>query len=209
VLRNKSLVIVSILVLVLAIVAMACAPAAPAKPVVTPPVVTPPVVTPPVVTPPVTTPVEPVAPAIKTSYEATLYTNDKYGFSILYPKGWTSENVTLSGGVLYVKGDKGLVYVAVRPANPNDWGSTAMDFLKDLIKAGGRDFTPGIDSNNPITFADGKTVGREIVLSAAFGLAKGACGIVMKDGNAIIVLGATDPGQLNLYKEIAKTLSVK
>ncbi len=204
-LKHKALVIVSILVLVLAFVAISCAPAKPPAPPPAPPVA--PVVTTP--TTPGTTPVAPVAPVMKTSYEATTYTNDKYGFSILYPKAWTSENVSLSGGVLYVKGDKGLVYVAVRPANPDDWGSTAMDFLKDLIKAGGKDFTPGIDSNDPVTFTDGKTKGRMIVLSAAFGLAKGACAIVMKDGNAIIVLGATDPGQMVLYKEIANTLSVK
>ncbi len=204
-LKHKALVIVSILVLVLAFVAISCAPAKPPAPPPAPPVA--PVVTTP--TTPGTTPVAPVAPVMKTSYEATTYTNDKYGFSILYPKAWTSENVSLSGGVLYVKGDKGLVYVAVRPANPDDWGSTAMDFLKDLIKAGGKDFTPSIDSNDPVTFTDGKTKGRMIVLSAAFGLAKGACAIVMKDGNAIIVLGATDPGQMVLYKEIANTLSVK
>ena len=204
-LKHKALVIVSILVLVLAFVAISCAPAKPPAPPPAPPVA--PVVTTP--TTPGTTPVAPVAPVMKTSYEATTYTNDKYGFSILYPKAWTSENVSLSGGVLYVKGDKGLVYVAVRPANPDDWGSTAMDFLKDLIKAGGKDFTPGIDSNDPVTFTDGKTKGRMIVLSAAFGLAKGACAIVMKGGNAIIVLGATDPGQMVLYKEIANTLSVK
>ncbi len=204
-LKHKALVSVSILVLVLAFVAISCAPAKPPAPPPAPPVA--PVVTTP--TTPGTTPVAPVAPVMKTSYEATTYTNDKYGFSILYPKAWTSENVSLSGGVLYVKGDKGLVYVAVRPANPDDWGSTAMDFLKDLIKAGGKDFTPSIDSNDPVTFTDGKTKGRMIVLSAAFGLAKGACAIVMKDGNAIIVLGATDPGQMVLYKEIANTLSVK
>ncbi len=204
-LKHKALVIVSILVLVLAFVAISCAPAKPPAPPPAPPVA--PVVTTP--TTPGTTPVAPVAPVMKTSYEATTYTNDKYGFSILYPKAWTSENVSLSGGVLYAKGDKGLVYVAVRPANPDDWGSTAMDFLKDLIKAGGKDFTPGIDSNDPVTFTDGKTKGRMIVLSAAFGLAKGACAIVMKGGNAIIVLGATDPGQMVLYKEIANTLSVK
>jgi hypothetical protein len=205
VLKHKSLIMVSVLVLVMALVAISCAPAKP----VTPPVVVPPVVVPPVVVPPGTAPVVPVAPVMKTSYEATTYTNDKYGFSILYPKSWTSEEAKLSGGVLYVKGDKGLVYVAVRPSDPNDWGSTAMTFLQDLIKAGGKDFTPGIDSNNPVTFTDGKTKGRMIMLSAAFGLAKGACAMVMKDGNAIIVLGGTDPGQMDLYKEIGNTLSIK
>jgi len=213
VLKHKSLIMVSVLVLVLAVVAMSCAPAKPVTPpVVTPPVVTPPVVTPPVVTPPVVTPpavTPPAAPAveIKTSFEAATYTNDASGFSVMYPKAWEAGKVSLTGGVLFAKGGDDLIYVAVRPST--DFKASAMEFLADLIKASGASINPDFDGEQAVTFADGKTKGTAIMLSALFGSKKATVYGLIKDGKAIMVMCGTVPKSLPIYKEIGSTLSVK
>ncbi len=213
-LKNKSLVIVSILVLVLAVVAMSCAPAAPAKP---PAPVTPPPAAP-VTPPPAPTanatvpaaPVAPVAPAIVekvTSYKSVKYTDPTYKFSVAYPDGWTVEKVTLPGGVFYAKGQgKDLIYVAVRPAT--EFKDTANTFLADLIKLSGAAFAPSIDNESTVTLADG-TKANVIALSAAFGMAKATITGVLKDGNAIMIMAGTDPKNMELYKEIGSTLITK
>jgi len=214
VLKHKSLVMVSILVLVLAVVAMSCAPAKPpAPPVVAPPVVAPPVIAPPVVAPPVVAPpvvAPPVAPAIVekvTSYKSQKYTDPTYKFSLAYPEGWSKEAATLPGAVLYSKGTgKDLIYVAVRPAT--NFQDAALAFLSDLIAAAKVPFVPGVDSTAKVTLADG-TVADVILLSAAFGQAKGVVTGVIKDGKAIMICGATDPKSVELYKEIGSTLIVK
>jgi len=213
VLKHKSLIMVFILVLVLAVVAMSCAPAKPPAPPPAPPaapVVTPPVVTPPVVTPPTTTPVTPTpaapAPVITTSFEAATYTNETPGFFLKYPKAWASGAVVLKGGVFYAAGDDGLVYVAVRPAT--DFQEAAMTFMKDLI-ALKANVNPELVSVKEVTFADGKTKGTEIMLSALFGSQKASIYGVIKDGNAIMVMNGTNPKNLALYSEIGKTLTLK
>lgn len=214
-LKHKSLVMASILVLILAVVAMSCAPAKPTpppeppKPVepVTPP--TPP--TPPATpeTPAVTPPTPPAAPAveIKTSYEAATYTDDKYGFSILYPKAWAKQEVKLKGGVFFAKGGDDLVYVAVRPAT--NFKDASMTLLADLIALSGAAINPDFDSEAALTFADGKTKGTAILLSALFGSKKATVYGVLKDGNAIMVMCGTVKNNVELYKEIGSTLSVK
>jgi len=216
VLRNKSLVIVSILVLVLAVVAMACAPATPAKPV-TPPVTTPvtpptppaPPVTPPAATANATVPATPPAPpvaAIKTSFEAATYTNATPAFTVKYPKAWESGAVKLAGGVFYAKGGDDLIYVAVRPAT--DFQAAATELMSDLIKLSGVALSPNVDSIKDVTFADG-TTGKEVMLSALFGSKKATVYGIIKDGKAIMVMNGTVPKSLPLYSEIGKTLSAK
>jgi hypothetical protein len=212
VLKNKSLVIVSILVLVLAVVAMACAPAAPAKPPVTPaapPVVTPPTTpsaTPPAAPPAAETPAAP-APEIVTSFEAATYTNTDPAFTVKYPKTWEAGKVSLPGGVFYAKGGDDLIYVAVRPAT--NFKDSATTFLADLIKLSGVALSPNVDSEKTVTFLDGKTQGNEIMLSALFGQKKATVYGVIKDGKAIMVMCGTAPKNLALYSEIGKSLVVK
>lgn len=208
-LKHKSLVMVSVLILVLAVVAMSCAPAKPAPPPTppAPPVVTPPVVTPPVVTPPAAT-TPPAAPAIVekvTSYTSQKFSNDT--LSIAYPADWVGTKTTIPGAVFYGKGTgKDVVFVAVRPAT--DFQAAASTFLADLIAASGANFTPSVDNVATVTLADG-TKANVILLSAAFGMAKAAITGVIKGGNAIMVVGASDPGHLALYQEIGSTLIVK
>ena len=210
-LKHKSLVMVSILVLVLAVVAMSCAPAKPPAPPPAPPAppaaTTPPAVTPPAVTPPAATTPPPAAAIVEkvTSYTAKKFTNDK--LSIAYPADWTVTETKIDGAVFYAKSaGKDLVFVAIRPATV--FKDAANTFLADLIKASGAAFSPGIDSEATVVLADGSKA-EVILLSAAFGMAKAAVTGVLKGGNAIMVVGATDPKSMALYQEIGSTLIVK
>jgi len=198
VLKHKSLVIVSILVLVLAVVAMACAPATPPKPV-----------TPPVVTPPVTPPVAPPVVVKPTSFESAVYTNDTYGFSVKYPKAWEIGKASLPTSVFYAHGGDDMVYIDVRPATNFKDASVAL--LADLIKAKGLIVTPNVDLDKAATLADGKTAANEVLLSASvlFQTKNGYCFGLIKDGKAIIVMTGLDPKKLDLFKEIAQTLTLK
>ncbi|MCX6006191.1 MAG: hypothetical protein NTZ34_02885, partial [Chloroflexi bacterium] len=121
--KDKALVIVTILVLVLSVVAMSCAPAAKPATTTPPTTTTPAATTPPASTatpqaPPATTTTPAAAPEVKTSYEATTYTNDKYGFSIKYPKSW----ITIDAGayVFAAAADQGqtsdTLFILVVPA---------------------------------------------------------------------------------------------
>jgi hypothetical protein len=215
VLKNKSLVIVSILVLVLAVVAMACAPAAPAKPAETPaaPPAAPETPAAPPAAPetpaaPPAAPATPAAPApeIVTSFEAATYTSTDPAFSIKYPKTWVAGDVKLDGGKFYAKGGDDLVYVAVRPAT--NFKDAASTFLADLIKLSGVALSPSVDSEKTVTFLDGSQ-GNEIMLSALFGSKKATVYGVIKDGKAIMVMCGTQPKSLALYSEIGKSLVVK
>ena len=212
-LKHKSLVMVSILVLVLAVVAMSCAPAKPATPpappaapVVAPPVVTPPVVTPPVVTPPV------VAPVVEkpTSFESQKYTDDAKGIAVRYPKTWAAAASSLKTSIFTGSGgDAGFVIIDIRPAT--NFTDAAVSFLSDMIAAKGLAVNPNVDSQNKLTLADGTTAAYDATLSASvlFQTKTVYCFGILKDGNAIIVASGMDPKNLDLYKEIAKTLAIK
>ena len=209
-LKNKSLVIVSVLVLVMAVVVMACAPAAtPETPAATPetPAATPetPAATPETPAATTETPAAP-APEVVTSFEAATYTNEDPAFTIKYPKTWVPGEVKLEGGVFYAKGGDDLVYVAVRPAT--DFKAAATTFLADLIKLSGVALSPNVDSEKTVTMLDG-TQGNEIMLSALFGSKKATVYGVIKDGKAIMVMCGTSPKSLDLYSEIGKSLVVK
>jgi hypothetical protein len=140
-----------------------------------------------------------------TSYTAKKFTNDK--LSIAYPADWVATDTTLAGAVFYGKSaGKDLVFVAIRPAT--SFKDASLVFLADLIKASGAAFSPGIDTEAKVTLADGSKAD-VITLSAAFGMAKAVITGVLKGGNAIMVVGATDPKSLALYEEIGSTLIVK
>ena len=158
--------------------------------------------------PATTTPPAAAAPAIKTSFEAATYTNDQPGFSVTYPKAWGTRTSTLAGVVFYgVLDANNIIVIGVRPAT--NFKDAAVTFLSDFIAAAGASFVPSVDGENTVTLADGKTQANEIVLSVAFGLKKGVIYGVLKDGKAIMVLVALDPKNMELYKEIGKTLTLK
>lgn len=223
--KNKAFLAITVIMLTLAVFALSCAPAASTqKPAATttpaattpapttPAPTTPAPTTPATTTPPTTpaapqTPSAPAAPVIKTSFEAATYTNDQYGFSVMYPKSFAEAKATVPGGVFYAKADKDVIYVAVKPAT--DFKDASVAFLTDLIAASGMSVVPGVDAENTITLADGKTKANQVLMSAAFGMAKAACTGVIKDGKAIMIVGASDPKSLELYKEIGTTLIIK
>jgi len=213
VLKNKSLVIISVLVLVLAVVAMACAPATPATPPAPPAAPETPAAPPaapetPAAPPAAETPAAPPAPEIVTSFEAATYTNADPAFTVKYPKTWKVEASKVSGAVLFAKGEgNDIVMVGVRPATSIK--DAAIALLADYILSLGAGITPGVDSEKTVTLADGKTQANEILMSALFGARKGYAYGVIKDGKAIMVLAGTDPKHLDLYSEIGKTLVVK
>ena len=133
------------------------------------------------------------------------YINYDYLFSVQYPATWTSQTVTLSGDVFYAKGtDKDIVHIAIRPAT--DFKDAATTYLTDLIAERGVSLTPGIDSESIVTLSDG-TQAIQILYSALFGSNKFAITGVLKDGNAIMVCGASDPKNMDLYKAIGQTLT--
>ena len=157
-------------------------------------------------TPTTTTPPAPPIVEKVTSYKSQKYSDPTYKFSVAYPEVWTSAPATLSGSVFYAKGPgKDVVYIAVRPAT--NFKEASNTFLVDLITSSGAAFSPSVDNEFTITLADG-TEADVILLSAAFGMAKAAITGVIKDGNAIMVLGASDPMNMALYQEIGSTLIV-
>lgn len=135
--------------------------------------------------------------------ENGIYINYDYRFSVHYPETWTSQTVTLSGGVFYAKDDDDLVYIAVRPAT--NFTDAATTFIADLIALSGVALTPTIDSETTVTLADGTTA-NQIIFSALFGSKKLVVTGVIKDGNAIMVLCGSSPTNIDLYKAIGQSL---
>jgi hypothetical protein len=141
-----------------------------------------------------------------TTFKGVKYTDPTYKFSVAYPDGWKSETPTLKGGVFYAVGPDGdVIYVAVRPAAT--FKVAAGPFMQDLLAAKNITIIP-TSEESVITLADG-TKADVVVLSLPFGLAKAAITGVIKDGNAIMVLGASKTANIELYKEIGSTLLTK
>jgi hypothetical protein len=218
--KNKVWVIMAVIVLALAVVAMSCAPAA--KPAATTP---PPAATLPAATPPAAPPAPPGGPtapaatapaAIKTSFDATTYTNDANGFTFMYPKTWVKGEAvndqvvnlvastaqgadSINADVLAQAADFSVAMKAAYDADPQ---------LKSLgVKV-------DIVSTKPVTLADGKTQGNEAIISAKimglydlYGYGIG----VNKGGKTIMLTGFTLGGQAkkDQITEICKTLALK
>jgi len=142
-----------------------------------------------------------------TTFDAVKYNDPTYQFSVAYPAGWTPTPTTLKGGVFYAKGPGGdFVHIAVRPAT--NFRDAAITYLKDLIASTGISLSPNIDNEKTISLADG-TQANVILLSASMFEVKAAVTGVIKDGNAIMICGARNPKNLELYQEIGSTLVVK
>ncbi len=212
--KNKAFVMVAILVLVLATVAISCAPAAKPATTTAPAATTPPATT----TAPATTPAAPpptppvpstatpppaaapAAPVIKTSFEATTYTDTKNGYSVMYPKSWTTGDFSkIPGAVFLAASGKDDIIIGVRPATSFKDASVA--FVTDIITASGQSFTPSVDAENNVTLADG-TKADQVLVSAAFGMAKGASTGIIKNGNAIMIVTLSDPGKWTCIKRL-------
>jgi len=135
--------------------------------------------------------------------ENGIYINYDYRFSVHYPATWTSQTVTLSGGACYAKEEDDLVYIAVRPAT--NFKDAATTFVVDFINLFGVALTPTVESETIVTLAD-DTPGNQILFSVLFGSKKLVVTGVIKDGNAIMVLGGNSPMHIDLYKSIGQSL---
>lgn len=99
----------------------------------------------PAATTPATTPAKPAeqpaaaAPAAPaTSYKATIYTDDKYGYSIAHPKDWKQQELQTGEGIFYVYNAKPIAglpnfYVSVYPTtNAEEISKISAKLYKDL-----------------------------------------------------------------------------
>ena len=147
------------------------------------------------------------APTPHPPYEYATYTSDLYGFSVKFPSAWAISQSTVSGVVFYAIGTgRDRLYIAVRPATNFEDAST--QFVTDLLSASGAALTPSIDSENTIILDDGTTQATQIIYSALFGSVKFVVTGVIKAGYAVMVCGAIDPMNLELYKEMGETLNI-
>jgi hypothetical protein len=125
----------------------------------------------------------------------------------MYPKSWTTGDFSkIPGAVFLAASGKDDIIIGVRPATSFKDASVA--FVADIITASGQSFTPSVDAENAVTLADG-TKADQVLVSAAFGMAKGASTGIIKNGNAIMIVTLSDPGKMDLYKEIGLTLLAK
>lgn len=161
------------------------------------------------------TPIAPPIPVEKpTSYESERYTNDTYGFSIRYPKTWSSRKPPLDTSVFMASAtlqepDKLAVVVNIRPAT--NFKNAARDLMYELLKQRVTQPIPyeafNVVSENTTQLDDGKTTAYEVCW--AIGNYRVYYYGILKDGNAIIVAAGWDADHLDLYKEIIHTLTFK
>jgi hypothetical protein len=182
----------------------------PAAPAATPPAA-PPAPTP---TPPVSAPSVTEKP---TSFEATTYNNDQYGFSVKYPKSWAKDNL-IGDMVLRVAAQAGdLQSDAIAAAvvdKPSDYGKAAREAVDATLAASGVPVKTKLESIKTTTLSDGVTPAKEAVLSAdvygMYQLYVYALG-TDKGEKTISAIGLTIKGDSSkaLVKEIVQTLAVK
>jgi hypothetical protein len=215
----KFVTILMVMLLVLGLALVACkAPAKPvtppAPPAATPPAATPPAATPPAATPPATPPAAPTA-AGPTSYPAAAYTNDKYGFSIQYPKDWVArpelvtmpEHLAAFGVAAFVPGVVLYAYDADAPES-KDW------IVASLVKVG--NVSPKVTSDiKEETLADGTkayTYQAGYISATGYDIASYFLD-ADKDGKRIRVnvftIDAFAPYDAKLFSEVAHTLTFK
>ena len=230
--RRSAIVLVTIMLIVgVALSSCApggCAPTAPpadkpadtgtpATPAETPPAVTTEETTPaapPSEPSPVSTPQVTEKP---TSFEAATYNNDQYGFSVKYPKSWSSEKL-IGDMVMRVAAKAGDIQSDAAAAavvdKPSDYGKAIKEAVDETLAASGVPVKTKIESINATTLSDGTTPATEAVLSAdiygMYQLYVYALG-TDKGEKTIAVIGLTIKGDANkaLLKEIAQTLTVK
>ncbi|MBN1375078.1 MAG: hypothetical protein JXA01_02860 [Dehalococcoidia bacterium] len=189
-LKNRTMAIVTILVLALAIVAMSCAPAAPAA----------------------TEPAKPAAtePA-KLSFEATTFTSDKNGYSMQYPKSWT---VTANPDYDLMAKDGSETtadtLICVTLAKADDISKAAKDFLDNTPTFKQYNVKCDIKSTKETKLADGTPAVQtemfvQIIIYAVNIYVVGAT----KGDKTVLVYTYTFGTKLDKIKEIANTLVFK
>jgi hypothetical protein len=202
-----------IAVLTLTVLCVACAPAAPAasKPAATPstPAATP---SAPATTPAATPAVTPAAPAVKpieTSFTPATFTNDAYGFSIMYPKKWAGEAV--KDPVLLSVREGGQVpnltvtifnFATVEKEVADIWAAVPMTNIKYVTKG------------QEIVSHDGKNKGQYDIYTSDYpgGIKLRSFGASYQRGEKVVSFSITTMDGLEdeaLYKEVFNTVTFK
>jgi hypothetical protein len=167
---------------------------------------------------PVQQPQQPVAqpqqPVEKpTSFESALYTNDKYGFSIKYPKKWVKKDAT-GDMVFWITSTEQMTadvaFVRVIPKTA-DYAKAIKESLDQYPGFQGLTAGAKFDSSGATTLPGTKTPAFDgwltfkvmMYTAHVYGLA------VDKGDNTIIAVGATVGEAQDLVKEIAQTLTLK
>ncbi|MBN1375141.1 MAG: hypothetical protein JXA01_03185 [Dehalococcoidia bacterium] len=215
-LKNKTLSIVTILVLALAVVAMSCAPAAePTKPAATEPAK--PAATEPA-KPAATEPAKPAATepakpaAAEVSFEADTYTNDEYGFSLKYPKAWIVRD---KAGYAFYANDSDettadTAFTAIA-AKTDDIAGAAKAFLDESETFKKYNVKCDIVSQEKGTLADGKTPCTKAALHVTiiiYSINIYAVGAVKGD-DTIMVIAYTFGTKTEKIQELCSSLAFK
>lgn len=153
-----------------------------------------------------------------TSFQSVLYSDDKYGFSIKYPKGWI-KNEVWNDIVFWASRSEDVatdsIYICV-VTKTTDYANLIKECLRKYPNIQGFSGKITEDPGAAITLADGKTQAFEAKISleiealdyyriSSYGLA------VDKGANTIVVMGVTtgEQKQQDLLKEIAQTITLK
>ena len=168
-------------------------------------------------------PAQPQQPAVQppqhverpTSFQSVLYSDDKYDFSIKYPKGWIKKEVwndIVFWASRSEEVDTDSIYICV-VTKTADYANLIKECLSKYPNTQGFNGKITEDPGAAITLADGKTQAFEAKLSrqiltydiSSYGLA------LDKGANTIVVMGVTTGGQKqqDLLKEIAQTITLK
>lgn len=157
---------------------------------------------------------QPTTPTAKQlSFEAKTYTNDKYGFSIQYPKEWVPRNELINEIVVAAFGVGAAVpgmSISVADANAPltaDWIVAQANSLPDTSKGNVTSFTPTTLNDGTPAFKYALTYNYQAFEIKSFGIAAD------KDGKRIRAwvwtIDAFYPYNENLFSEIVHTLSFK
>lgn len=207
------LVCVTLAILMVSVLA-ACAPAAtttPAKPATTEKPATTPPAQKPTTLPPTTPPAPPAAsPAIKTSYEAKTYTNDKYGFSFQYPAAMTAAPEPKAKYGVFEAAEP--MAVPAVSASVLDTDKVEAQSEESLKSVGGSDIKTV--STTDITLADGKTKAKLTELawkSSGYDITTWSVAVDKGDGKTVSVsyTSLKDMIDTKVAQECVKTLVIK
>ena len=190
---KKLLVILSIVAVIVTTVLAACAPAAAPPPARTPPAATPPPATP--------KPVEP-------KFTAASYTNEQYGFSLMYPKKWEVYQAVTAPSIWIVKENNDLPTLDIMVFNKASVSKEFDDMMASRKLTGAKNVVQWQD----FKLADGKVGQYSVNTSEYPGYPMRSFLLWVEKGDKIISFAITNfDGSQNeaLYKDIFSTIVFK
>jgi hypothetical protein len=158
--------------------------------------------------PPTPPPAAPAAP-IKTSYDAKAYTNEKYGFSFLYPSTMIAAAAPKAKYSVFEAAEA--MQVPSVSASVLDTAKAAAQTEEALTGVGGSDIKT--ESSEPVTLADGKTKGTFTKLlwkSSGYNITTYSLAVEKGDKTLSVSYSSlTDMIDAKIAKEVVNTLTLK